>query len=470
MGRILHAIAVAVGLALSGSAAMGQQPPLPEVIGRALPSVVSITTKTLADPKAANVNLATAHAQESFGSGFVVDPAGYIATNRHVVDGAFDVIVTLSDGTRLSGKVIGKGRKYDIALVKVNARKPLQAVEFADSAALKMGDRLLVIGNPYGLGVSVSSGIVSALSRDLGLTHFDRFIQTDAAINHGNSGGPVFGLDGKVVGMSTALYTGGVTKGGSIGIGFAIPSAIVGELLQVIREHGYIRVGSFEIDVRPVTSDISAALGVPARGVIVADIAPDGPAAGILACGDVIVQLDGKPVVDPDQFYTDIARAYGKDMPVRLWRAGATLDVTVKAVQWSDEKPLQTATDMPSQQGAMPMHFGVDLAPINDETRRQFNLSKNQQGLVVTAVQPDTPGAAAGFSVGDVIERAQVGSFVQGVTPGYVMTTGEMMAMMKASASRLDELKKQGWPSVLVLVRGSGGARFVTISLADWTE
>lgn len=443
---------------------------LPVVISKALPSVVSITTKSLADANATNVDLATAHATESFGSGFIVDPAGYIATNRHVVDGAFDIIVTLSDGTRLSGNVVGRGRKYDIALVKVDARRPLQAVTFADSMKLNLGDEVVVIGNPYGLGISASSGIVSALSRNLGLTNFDRFIQTDAAINHGNSGGPVFDLKGRVVGMSTALYTGGVVKGGSIGIGFAIPSSIVRDLLGIIRQYGYLRVGSFEVDVRAITPEIAAALGIADHGVIVVDVRKDGPAAGILQPGDVVLMLDGRPVRDRDHFYTTVGQTLEKNVAVKVWRAGAALDLEVRAVQWADEEPIREVAQHPSQNSAMPMHFGVNLAPITDETRTQFNLARDQQGLVVTAVMPNTPGAAAGFSVGDVIERAQVGAYVQGVTPGHVMSPDEIVSMVKAGVVRMSELKKTGWPYVVVLVRGSGGVRFVTMSLADWVE
>jgi serine protease Do len=175
-------------------------------------------------------------------------------------------------------------------------------------------------------------------------------------------------------------------------------------------------------------------------------------------------------MVSADHLYVTIARALGHEFTVTIWRAGVTSDVKVSAVQWAEEKPVASAADMPSQKGALPMHFGVDLAPITDETRAQFNLAKDQQGLVVTAVQPDTPGAAAGFSVGDVIERTQVGSYVQGVTPGRVLSQDAMVAMMKQTTSRIDELKKQGWPYVVVLVRGSRGVRFVTMPLADWAE
>ncbi|MDE2361169.1 MAG: trypsin-like peptidase domain-containing protein [Hyphomicrobiales bacterium] len=466
--------------------------PLPDVIAAALPSVVSITTKALANPADKKVDLATAKAQESFGSGFVIDPAGYIATNRHVVDGAFDVIVTLSDGTRLNADIIGKGRKYDIALLKVNAHRLLPAVTFADSYKLKLGDRLFVIGNPYGLGVSVSSGIVSALARNLGLTQFDRFIQTDAAINHGNSGGPLFDLDGKVVGMSTALYTGGVQKGGSIGIGFAIPSSIAQELLSVIRQYGYIRAGSFELDTRNVTADIAASLGIAQQGVIVLDVADDSPAKGRLLPGDVILALDGVPVVDVDQIYTKVAESLGHTFDVRYWRHGKTSEVEVQSVQWADEKPVATPTSPLETKDAEPMHFGVDVAPLTDALRAQFSLPKDEMGVVVTGVQPDSPGGAAGFSVGDVIEQTQVGPYVMTWNPQETepsMPMGQMMEgsgdrasamlkgmparmrdMMTRRQARMSELKKQGWPNVLVLVRGAHGRRFVTMRLQDWVE
>lgn len=486
----------AIFVLLVGVGAANAEPrtnPLPDVIAATLPSVVSITTKSLAEKSGKKVDLATAKAQESFGSGFIIDPAGYIATNRHVVDGAFDVIVTLADGTRLNADVIGKGRKYDIALLKVNAHRPLPAVTFGDSYKLKLGDRLIVIGNPYGLGVSVSSGIVSALARNLGLTQFDRFIQTDAAINHGNSGGPVFDLDGKVVGMSTALYTGGVQKGGSIGIGFAIPSTIAQELLAVIRQYGYIRAGSFELSARNVTADIAAALGIRQQGVIVLDVADDSPAKGRLQSGDVILALDGAPVVDVDQLYTKVAENLGRTFDVRYWRGGKTSDVKVQSVQWGDEKPVAATTALLDQKDATPMHFGVEVTLLTDELRSQFSLPNDEQGVVVTGVQPDSPGAAAGFSVGDVIEQTQVGPYVMTWAPeeseahgqkmGGMMKNREagvsammsdmrarMREMMKRRQARMSELKKQGWPNVLVLVRGSHGRRFVTMRLGDWAE
>lgn len=494
--KLLARTATLLVLLFGVSAAHAESPAvlLPQVIARALPSVVSITTKALADPSDKKVDLATAKAQESFGSGFIIDPSGYIATNRHVVEGAFDVIVTLSDGTRLNADVIGKGRKYDIALLKVNAHRPLPAVTFGDSYKLKPGDRLIVIGNPYGLGVSASSGIVSALGRNLGLTQFDRFIQTDAAINHGNSGGPVFDLDGKVVGMSTALYTGGVQKGGSIGIGFAIPSTIAQELLAVIRQYGYIRLGSFELYARNLTADMAAAAGVKPQGVIIVDIAEDSPAYGKLLPGDVIVALDGKPVDDSDQFYTTIAVNIGHTFDVRYWRAGKLGEAKIDAVQWGAEKPVATQTAAPERKDSLPMHFGVEVTLLTDELRSQFNLPKDERGAVVTAVQPDSPGAAAGFSIGDVIERTQVGPYVTTLTSedggspmpmqemmknrdAHLSAAGEgrprmaqMMEMMQRQQAHMSKLKKEGWPYVLVLVRGSHGRRFITMRLADWVE
>lgn len=271
------------------------------------------------------------------GTGFIVSADGQIVTNAHVVDGATSVKVTLADGRTVDGKVLGHDSATDIALVKIDAGTGLPTVAFGDSRQLKVGQDVVAIGNPFGLGNSVTSGIVSALGRDINSGPFDNYIQTDAAINKGNSGGPLFNTDGAVVGINTAIFS---PTGGSVGIGFAVPSETAAQVVKALAEGGKVDRGFLGVQIQPVTEDIAAALGFDAaKGVLVSDVTPDTPAAKAgIARGDIVLTVDGTAVNSP----RDLTRAIAADAPgatvkLGLLRAGAPVDATVTLAARPDQ-------------------------------------------------------------------------------------------------------------------------------------
>ncbi|WP_295530102.1 Do family serine endopeptidase [uncultured Thioclava sp.] len=272
------------------------------------------------------------------GTGFVIEKDGYIVTNAHVVDGAESVKVTFQDGTSDDAKVIGVDKATDIALIKVNTKKDLATVGFGDSAKAEVGEPVVAIGNPFGLGISVSAGIVSALGRDLQSGPFDNYIQTDAAINKGNSGGPLFDAEGQVIGMNTAILS---PTGGSVGIGFSVPSDTIKGVVADLQNVGSVKRGFLGVSIQPVSADIAAALGLDKpEGVLVADVSDGTPAqkAG-LKRGDIIVAVDGKPMKAP----RDLTRAIGSDNPgttvqLSLLRANKPLTLSVKLEERPSEK------------------------------------------------------------------------------------------------------------------------------------
>lgn len=263
------------------------------------------------------------------GTGFIVSADGQIVTNAHVVDGADTVKVTLADGRSVDGKVLGSDTATDIALVKIDAGDSLPTVAFGDSTQLKVGQDVVAIGNPFGLGNSVTSGIVSALGRDINSGPFDNYIQTDAAINKGNSGGPLFNTDGEVVGINTAIFS---PTGGSVGIGFAVPSETAAKVVAAIADGGKVERGFLGVQIQPVTEDIAAALGFDkAKGVLVSGVTPDTPAAKAgITRGDIVVRVDGSEVNSPRDLTRMIATdAPGASVKIELLRAGKPVETTV---------------------------------------------------------------------------------------------------------------------------------------------
>lgn len=263
------------------------------------------------------------------GTGFIISADGQIVTNAHVIDGADSVKVTLADGSSLDGKVLGVDKTTDIALVKVDAGKDLPTVAFGDSTMLKVGQDVVAIGNPFGLGNSVTAGIVSALGRDINSGPLDNYIQTDAAINKGNSGGPLFDTDGQVVGINTAIFS---PTGGSVGIGFAVPSQTAEKVVAALADGGTVERGFLGVQIQPVTDDVAAALGFDkAKGVLVSEVTADSPAAKAgITRGDIVVSVDGTDVNSP----RDLTRTIASDEPgasvkLGLLRAGKPVDATV---------------------------------------------------------------------------------------------------------------------------------------------
>lgn len=394
----------------------------------------------------------------SLGSGFVIDGTeGLIVTNNHVIDGADEIIVNFHDGTKLTvEKVLGKDVKSDIALLKVNPKKPLVDVKFGSSTALEVGDWVLAIGNPFGLGGSVSVGIISAKSRDINSGPYDDYLQTDAAINKGNSGGPLFNMDGEVVGVNTAIIS---PTGGSIGIGFAVPSDTVVAVVDQLKQYGETRRGWLGVKIQTVTDDIAETLSVPeSRGALVSAVTPGSPAAqGGLETGDVIMKFDGKDVTTMRGLPKIVAQTQiGKTVDVEVLRKGATKTLQIKVGLLQDEvagesKPEDEESDSPQGAPAIVSEvIGLKLVPLTDEIRRKYGLDEKVTGAVIDDIDPDSPAAQKGLKPGDVVVEA-------GQNP--VSNPDDVV-------KSVDKVKKSGRKAVLLRVEdGKGDLRFVAVPL-----
>jgi serine protease Do/2-alkenal reductase len=382
-------------------------------------------------------------AEEALGSGFVIDPAGYIVTNNHVIDGASSVSVTFQDGTILPATVVGRDRRGDLAVLKVDAGYPLPAVKFGDSSKLRVGDWVLAIGNPYGLAGSTSAGIVSALHRNIGEDKYDDFIQTDATINRGNSGGPLFDENGDVIGVDSAIYS---PSGGSVGIGFAIPSAMVQPIAESLKTTGDIKRGWLGVSSQDVTPQIQHLLGLPdTQGALIGGVSPGSPADGKLRPGDVLVSLNGVPITDPRSLFIRTAEIpSGQTATAQFWRGGAQQSVAMTiAVPPPDEKP-GTAPAAPTAPAQNIGAIGMAVAATGDNS-----------GAQVLSVTHNGPAAKAGVVVDDV---------VQAVGADSVSTPNDLTAAVKS-------LRAAGQPVASLLVSGDdatgndNGPRWVAMTM-----
>ncbi len=391
----------------------------------------------------------------SLGSGFIVDPAGYIVTNNHVIDGADEISVTLQDNTTLKAKLVGKDERVDLALLKVESDKPLKFVPFGDSDTERVGDWVLAIGNPFGLGGSVTAGIVSARGRDIRQGPYDDFIQTDAAINRGNSGGPLFNMAGEVIGINTAIYS---PSGGSVGIGFSIPSNMSKSVVSQLREYGHARRGWLGVRIQQVTPDIAESIGLKdTTGAMVAGVNEGGPAdAAKIRNGDIILKFNGQDVKEMKSLPRIVAETViGKNVPVVLWRDGK--EVTVQASVGELPDDVQQASATPTPERAVPNRtseisgLGARLAPITDDLRDKYKLSQDQKGVVVTDVMPDGTAAGRGLKPGDVIVEVQQ----------------EAVSSPAEVQERMDRFRKQNRKTVLMLIQSGDGLRWVPVPLAS---
>jgi serine protease Do len=327
----------------------------------------------------------------ALGSGFVIDPAGYIVTNNHVIDDAADIKIVFTDGTTLPAKMIGRDQKTDLALLKVDAAKQLPYVAFGNSDNERIGDWVVAVGNPYGLGGSVSAGVVSGKDRDINSGAYDDFFQVDAPINPGNSGGPLFDQSGHVIGIDTAIYS---PSGGSIGIGFAIPSNEAHQVIDQLREHGHVTRGWLGVQMQPVTPGLAKAIGMTkASGALVDVVTPNSPAerAG-LKQGDVIISFRGQPIATPRELAVAVANSpAGRSIPVTVRHNGQDkeLDVTIGS------EPTQGA----ELAGASPAtgRLGLELAPLSAYG------STSPGGAIVASVASGSPADRSGIQAGDVI-------------------------------------------------------------------
>ena len=395
---------------------------------------------------------------QSLGSGFIIESSGgtaLVVTNNHVIDGADEISVILQDNTSLKAEVVGRDESGDIALLRVKTEKPLPVVEFGDSSASRVGDWVLAIGNPFGLGHTVTAGIVSARSRDIRQGPYDDFIQTDAAINRGNSGGPLFNMDGQVIGINTAIYS---PSGGSIGIGFSIPSNMAKSIVLQLRDFGHPRRGWLGVRIQQVTPELADSVGLKdTSGAMVAGVTDGGPAEkSKIRGGDIILKFDGQDVKDMHALPRIVAEtAVGKQVKVVVWRDGK--EVTLEAVL--DEKPSDAQLAAADTTGkrtpdAAPATrdlagLGMKVSPITPALREQFHLNTDQKGVVITDVTQSGVAAERGLKPGDVIVEVQQAEVA---TPEDVMK--------KVEAQRAQDRK-----SVLMLIQGQDGVKYVPLPL-----
>jgi serine protease Do len=385
----------------------------------------------------------------SLGSGFIIDPSGYIVTNNHVIEGADQISVTLNDGTTLLAKLIGRDEKTDLALLKVSPRKPLPSTHFGDSDSARIGDWVIAIGNPFGLGSTVTAGIVSARNRDIAAGPYDDFIQTDAPINRGNSGGPLFDMNGNVVGVNSAIYS---PSGGSVGIAFSIPSNLVREVTDQLRQFGQARRGWIGVRIQQPTEDIAEARGLPSTsGALIADVTPGGPAArGGIAFGDFVTGFDGKPVTDSRSLSRLVADTpINKTVPVEIWRKGHKLTVRVMVLRLAEKSPGPPPRPPQGPPPPKATTLGLSLGQLDGNARSQFHIAGGVQGVLVTGVAADSPAGDKNIRPGDVIVQVQ----------DHAMHTPQEVTDSIAYA------RKVGKTVVAILISRAGEMTYVAVKL-----
>ncbi len=388
----------------------------------------------------------------SLGSGFVVDPSGLIVTNNHVIADADSITVTFQDGVEYKAELIGKDTKTDLAVLRIKPAKPVPSLKFGNSDGTRVGDWVLAIGNPFGLGGSVTAGILSARAREINAGPYDDFLQTDAAINRGNSGGPMFNMAGEVIGINTAIYS---PTGGSIGIGFAIPSNLAKPIIEQLEKYHHARRGWLGVNIQSVNEEIAETLGLQGkpRGALIAAVQDGGPAknAGLQA-GDIVLSFDGRDVLDMHHLPRIVAETpIDKMAKVTVWRAKKMVTLQVKVGELKETPQVAAAPkEQPAPQptGATKV-LGLTVANLTPELRSHFSIAEAISGVVVTDVAKDSPASEKGMRPGDVIVE---------VTQQEVKTPQQITA-------KVDEAKKQGHKSVLMLVEHGGDLHFIVIKI-----
>jgi serine protease Do len=466
----LLALVLGFGLSVSPASeaqAFGAPESFAELAEQISPSVVNITTSALIAGPADGMPMVPegspfedffddfggpggpggAQRSEALGSGFVISEDGYIVTNNHVIEGADEITIEFFSGKKLPAKLVGTDPKTDIALLKVEAGEPLPFVTFGNSDLMRVGDWVMAMGNPLGQGFSVSAGIVSARGRELQGT-YDDFIQTDAAINRGNSGGPLFNMDGQVIGVNTSILS---PNGGSIGIGFSMSSNVVTKVVDQLQQFGETRRGWLGVRIQDVTPDVAEAMGLAeASGALVTDV-PDGPAkdAGISA-GDVITRFDGQPVTDAGDLTRRVADApIGEAVPVIVQREGRTETLAVTLGRREDAEASVPASAPAPEEPKEMQSLGLTLAPLDDDMRARLGLDASAEGLMIMAVDPASEAYTKGLREGDLITEAGQSRVVR----------------LQDLEDRIAEAKGAGRKSLLLLIRRGGDPRFVALSI-----
>ncbi|MGE0733880.1 MAG: DegQ family serine endoprotease [Alphaproteobacteria bacterium] len=455
---------------------------LPDLVEQLLPAVVSIST-TSAPPPQVRQNRPNPDTpgspfedffrdyfdrldpnqrrQSAVGSGFVIDPSGFIVTNNHVIAGATEVKVIFQDKTTLTAKILGRDPKADLALLKVESSKPLPAVKWGSSEKTRVGEPVLAIGNPFGLGGTVTSGIISARHRNIGnisgesQTSFVDFLQTDAAINKGNSGGPLFNMKGEVVGINTAIIS---PRGTNVGIAFAIPSDMAQPIVEQLKKFGKTKRGWLGVQIQTINEDIAQSLGLKkAEGALVAGISPNSPAdKGGIQQGDVILKFDNKVVADMNRLPRIVAETeVNKEVDVLVFRKGKEVMLKVKVGELDEAD--QPKTD-PAKSDQMPIKprtdnvtvLGMTLSPITPDARKQYGIKDKVDGAVVTAIDPNSATA----------EKLRVGDVILEVAQTKVATTGDAQRL-------IEKAKKDGARSILLFVQRKDDTQFVALRLEN---
>jgi serine protease Do len=454
-----RAATLAAGLAFSIAGPVAAAP-VPESFAdlaqRLLPTVVNIsTTQDLSGPESGEfeeffedyLGPEGLPEQSALGSGFIVDPAGYIVTNHHVVINADKISVRLSDDTVLDATLIGSDEKTDLALLKVESATPLPSTNWGDSDGARIGDWVMAIGNPFGLGGTVTVGIVSSLGRDINSGPYDDYIQTDAAINRGNSGGPMFNMAGDVIGVNSAIYS---PSGGSVGIGFAIPASIARNVVDQLREHGSVKRGWLGVRIQQVTDELAEGLRLEnSTGALVASVTPDGPAdkAGIQQ-GDVILEFDGRVVPDSRKLPRMVAEtSIGKDVDVVVWRKGERVTLKVALGELTDEA---IAATLGSEAGDSAVAaLGLGLAAITPELRTEWSLEDDVEGVLIINVAEGGPAATKDVQPGDVIVE---------VDQEEVTTPAEVTAAV-------EKAKSEGYRIVTLLIQRGTNRQWIAVRI-----
>ncbi len=394
----------------------------------------------------------------SAGSGFIIDRAGFVVTNNHVIENSHKITVKLPDGRSFDAKLIGTDPLTDIALLKITSDKPLPTVEFGDDRQVRVGDWVVAVGNPFGLSNSVTAGIVSSLGREIGSGAYNDFIQIDAPINRGNSGGPTFDLRGQVIGMNSMIYS---PSGGSVGIGFAIPASTIHDVIAQLQAHGHVDRGYLGVNIQSITPDIATTLNITSpKGAIVAEVVPGGPAAAAgFQQGDVVTALNGRTVEDSRDLTRHIAALpAGATASFSVMRNGTQRTITAKIGNRPDQQ-VAANDDTDNHDGAQGggngqanlQAMGLGLAAVTPEARRNFNIDDAIDGVLVTRVDPDSDAGDKGIQPGDV---------VLSVANKPVHSPRDILAQVAAARSA-------GRHTVLLLVATQGGTRFVAVDIGQ---
>ncbi len=390
----------------------------------------------------------------SLGSGFIIEADGLVVTNNHVIDEADEIEVILPDNTKLPAKIVGRDAKTDLALLQVESEQPLPFVRFGDSDTSRVGDWVVAIGNPFGLGGTVTAGIISARARDIRIGPYDDFIQTDASINRGNSGGPMFNMEGEVIGINAAIFS---PSGGSIGIGFAIPSNLARPILSQLRKFGRTRRGWLGVRIQAVTEEIAESLGLDkSRGALVASTSDGGPAeAAKIQSGDVVLSFDGKNIDEMRSLVRTVADTeVGRTVGVVIWRDGKeiTLKVRVGELEKAEAAGLLSGGGAAGDGEETKLAaLGLKLSTVTDDLRRRFVLKEDAKGVVVTEVTPGGPAAEKSIRPGDLIVE---------INQERVEAPGQVVAA-------IEKAREGGRQHALLLLEGQGGLRWVPVKIGE---